>query len=63
MSAINPLGIHAYPDLKFSYIQKSLDVDKGLLSDHLKRLEEKGLIYKLKRGVCRLVMLLLGKHL
>ena len=51
------------PDLEFSSIQRSLDVDKGSLSNQLRRLEEKGLIYKSKRGVYRLAMPLLGKYL
>lgn len=51
------------PDLEFSSIQKSLNMDKGSLSNHLRRLEEKGLIYKSKRGIYRLAMPLLGKYL
>lgn len=51
------------PDLEFSSIQKSLDVGKGSLSSHLKRLEEKGLIYRSGRGTYRLAMPLLGKYL
>ena len=51
------------PDLEFSSIQKLLDADKGSLYNQLKRLEEKGLIYKYKRGIYRLAMPLLGKYL
>ena len=51
------------PDLEFSSIQKSLDVGKGSLSSHLKRLEEKGLVYRYGRGTYRLAMPLLGKYL
>lgn len=51
------------PDLEFSSIQKSLDMGKGSLSSHLKRLEEKGLIYRSGRGTYRLAMPLLGKYL
>lgn len=50
-------------DLEFSSIQKSLNVGKGALSSHLKRLEEKGLIYRSGRGTYRLAMPLLGKYL
>ena len=50
-------------DLKFSSIQKSLDMDKRSISKHLRRLEEKGLIYKSTRGIYRLAMPLLGKYL
>ena len=51
------------PDLEFSSIQKSLDMSKGSLSSHLKRLEEKSLIYRSGRGAYRLAMPLLGKYL
>lgn len=51
------------PDLEFSSIQKSLNVDKGSLSNQLRRLESKGLIYKSKRGMYHLAMPLLGKYL
>ena len=51
------------PNLEFSSIRKSLDVGKGSLSSHLKRLEEKGLIYRSGRGAYRLAMPLLGKYL
>lgn len=51
------------PDIEFSSIQKSLGVGKGSLSSHLKRLEEKGLVYKYGRGTYRLAMPLLGKYL
>ena len=51
------------PNMEFSSIQKSLDVSKGSLSSHLKRLEEKGLIYRSGRGAYRLTMPLLGKYL
>ena len=50
-------------NLEFFSIQKSLDMDKGSLSNHLRRLEEEGLIYKSKRGIYRLAMPLLGKYL
>lgn len=50
-------------DLEFSSIQKPLDMDKGSLFNHLRRLEEKGLVYKSTRGVYRLAMPLLGKYL
>ena len=51
------------PDLEFPSIQKSLDVGRGSLSSHLKRLEEKGLIYRSGRGTYRLAMPLLRKYL
>ena len=51
------------PDLEFSIIQKSLDMNKGSLSNQLTRLEEKGLIYKSRRGIYRLAIPLLGEYL
>lgn len=51
------------PDLEFSSIQKSLDMSKGSLSSHLKRLEEKSLICRSGRGTYCLAMPLLGKYL
>lgn len=56
-------GALADPDLEFSSLKKSLDMSKGSLSNHLRRLEEKGLIYKSTRGVYRLAMPMLGKYM
>ena len=51
------------PGLDFSSIQKSLGMGKGSLFNHLKRLEEKGLIYKSTRGVYRFAIPLFRKYL
>ena len=50
------------PDSGFSSIQRSLDADKGSPSNQLRRPDERGLIYKSKRGVYRLAVPL-GKYL
>ena len=50
------------PDLEFASIQKSLGIDKRPLSNHLRRLEEKGFVYKPRRGVYRFAMPLLRKY-
>ena len=49
-------------DLEFSSIQKYLGMRKGPLSNHLKRLEEKGFIYKSKRGIYRFAIPLFRKY-
>ncbi len=47
----------------FTSIQKSSDITKGPLSNHLRRLEEKGLIYRAKRGIYQFPIPLFQEYL
>ena len=49
--------------MRFSDMAKLVLVSKGTLSQYLKRLEDKGLIYKHEHGVYRFSLLLFREYL
>lgn len=50
-------------DACFSTICKKMNVSKGAISGHLRRLEQKGIIYKQQRGLYRFAMPMFKKYI
>ena len=49
--------------ITFSSIYNLVNMSKGTFSKHLKRLEEKGLIYRPERGIYQLLLPMLREYL